>query len=138
MKLLLGQRIKLHSPAGVHVPRSQRTYPFVCKGTVTKRTQQKATKTSLDKTPRQLTQGYNILLDKPHPELASMNTSSPISCWKKELQLLSVELHEHSYHLSRIAAALERVAEGLDLLSANKIVYDRGQSPNDGGTPHSD
>lgn len=67
MKLLLGQRIKLHSPAGVHVPRSQRTYPFVCKGTVTKRTQQKATKTSLDKTPRQLTQGYNILLDKPHP-----------------------------------------------------------------------
>ena len=56
-----------------------------------------------------------MVLTNPTPELASMNTSSPISCWKKELQLLSVELHEHSYHLSRIAAALERVAEGLDL-----------------------
>lgn len=64
-----------------------------------------------------------------NPKLMELNES---------LELTNQLLREHSYHLSRIAAALERVAEGLDLLSTNKIVYARGQSPCDGGNPHFD
>ena len=67
MELLLGQRVKLHSSAGVRVPLRYRTYPVGCKGTVIERTQQQAVKTLRDKTPPQVTQGYTILLDKPHP-----------------------------------------------------------------------
>ena len=67
-----------------------------------------------------------------------MNSNPKLMELNESLELTNRLLYEHSINLSRIASALERVAEGLDLLSANKIVYDRGQSPNDGGTPHSD
>jgi len=65
--LTIGQHVKLHSPRGVKVKQSQRSYPRPCKGIITGRVEMSSAPCSFDNNPPTRTRGYMVLLDKPHP-----------------------------------------------------------------------